>query len=82
MNKVAVYFHAPHALDYPLDEPGYFESYKNFTAYCAQRNTAFYIVRGDSYLGDMTFKSGWQFVGDQLVEAAGPIQVDLIYVKD
>lgn len=82
MTTVAVYFNNPGKLDYPFDNPSYVTGYRDFTQYCAQSGLDLVIVRGGSYLGNMSFRTGWRFVGDDLVESAQPIAVDLIYNKE
>ncbi len=83
MPTIAVFFNQPGRLDYPFDKAMYYESYRDFTRFCAERGVDLVIVRGAStYLGDMRFSHGWRFVGNELIEIPEPLTADLIYNKE
>lgn len=80
---VAVFFNHPGKLDYPFDNPMYYESYRDFTEFCHQQGINLVIVRdAASYLGNMQFSRGWRFVGTELEELPAPVTADLIYNKE
>lgn len=80
---IGVFFGDPGKLDYPFNKAMYYESYRDFTAFCAERGVDLVIVRGaTSYLGSMHFSHGWRFVGDELREITEPLTVDCIYNKE
>lgn len=79
---LVVYFDDPHEMGYPFDNINYYWAYQGFSERCAQDNIALVIVRGaDSYLGKMTFSSGWKYNDDTLIKIDQPITADIIYVK-
>lgn len=78
---IAIYFDGSSALDAPLDDPMYLQSYAAFAAYAATRGDRVVVTRGASYRGTMTFSSGWDFDGESLMPLTDPVTVDLIYMK-
>ena len=79
--NIGIYFDQPNKLDYPLNIQRYFEAYAFFTQYCLSQGVTVYIVRGDSYKGSMSFSSGWQYQGMELLDIDHEIGIDLIYIK-
>lgn len=81
MKKVAVYFSAKGAMDYPFTSEGYLRTYFKLSEKIQEKGGEFYIVRGeDTYLGNGKFSQSWQFINGELVES-GEVKVDMIYDK-
>jgi len=79
---LAIYFPYPGKMDSPFSNKGYFESYQLFSKYCARRQVYIIIIRGSSYLGNMSFSAGWYFDKKGILqEVEGPFEVDLIMNK-
>lgn len=78
---IAIYFSQPGKLDKPFNDPDYYQSYCFFSQYCANYDTDIIFTRGDSYVGNMTFREGWYFANNELKHRSGPIHVDLIFLK-
>lgn len=78
---IVIYFDIPGKMGYPFDHQSYFDSYRAFSAFCAERDTMVYYCRDKSYLGNMTFSHGWYFDGNLLVDVNEPIKADLVYLK-
>lgn len=79
--NIVVHFEESDKMGYPFNYPTYFESYAQFSVVCAENGARLIICRGNSYLGNMQFSSGWEFDGTELHEVAAPITADLIYLK-
>jgi len=79
---IAIYFDPPGRMDYPFSKQNYFESYALFSELCAEQGVKVYIVRGNTYEGNMKFSSGWQFSGKELQDVSTEIKADVIYDKD
>jgi glutathione synthase/RimK-type ligase-like ATP-grasp enzyme len=81
MKTLALYFAHPNPLDTPLDEAAYFESYYAFTKRCEEAEITLVVVRGDTYLGNHTFKNFYRFTPITLEKVDQPIKADLIFMK-
>jgi predicted ATP-grasp superfamily ATP-dependent carboligase len=82
MKVVGTYFTFPGKLDYPFNEEVYYQGYQELSERCKKHDIRLIFVRGEeSYLGDLTFSHGTEFVDGQLVDIEHPIKVDLIYNK-
>lgn len=81
MKKVAVYFSATGAMDYPFTKDYYFNNYNQLSEKIREKGGEFYVVRGeDTYLGNGKFSQSWQFQNGKLIET-GEIIIDAIYDK-
>ncbi len=81
MKKIAVYFSAKGAMDYPFTKDYYFWNYGELSKKIEELGGDFYVVRGDdTYLGDGKFSQSWKFVDGKL-EESGEVVVDAIYDK-
>jgi glutathione synthase/RimK-type ligase-like ATP-grasp enzyme len=78
---IVIYFDIPGKMGYPFDRPHYFASYRDFSAFCAARETQVYFCRDNSYLGNMQFTNGWRFEGDELIDVDTTITADVVYIK-
>lgn len=79
---VAVYFDPPGKMDYPFSKQNYYESYSLFSELCASQGVKVYIVRGNTYKGNMVFSGGWEFSGMDLLDVNREIHCDVVYDKD
>lgn len=82
MKTVVAYFHDPEPFSSPFDHKEFLWSYQALTAQCAAEGIRFCIARTqDNYLGNMKFRSGWEFKGEDMVEIPEEITADLIYMR-
>lgn len=83
--KIAVYFTEKDENGYPFNVPEYKKSYFDFFDYSINKheNLEFYIVRGNSYLGNGIFINGQKYNPEsrKLIKINGKIQTDIIYNK-
>lgn len=86
MPKLAIYFSEPGVNDYPFNDPylgrHFFEAYCWLSDRLKERGIETYVVRGDCYLGEGRFKSGWKLVDLESVEVNEEFAVDLIFNRD
>lgn len=79
--KIAVFFKAPNAKDYPLNKEEYWVAYQELDKEIRALGAEFFIVRDNkTYLGNGKFSKSWQFKNGDLIET-GKIKVDKIYDK-
>jgi len=79
---VAIYFNEPEKYDSTFGKKIYYESYCDFTALCKEHGITVYIVRGNTYLGNMQFKEGYQFVGTEFLDVNQVITADVILMRE
>ena len=81
MRKVAVFFEAPGAKDYPLNKEEYWIAYQELAEEVRALGGKFFMVRSNhTYGGKGHFSASWQFENGELVER-GPVTLDVVYDK-
>lgn len=79
MQTFLIYFCKPGKFDDPFHDPMYYQSYRAFAQYCLQRDTKLLFARGNSYLGNMKFANGWEFIGQNIESVTETITADCVY---
>jgi hypothetical protein len=79
---VTIYFDQQGAMDYPFDNPLYFESYKAFAKLAKEQEVDVYFSRGaTTYHGNMSFASRYEFRNSEPVFINEPYRCDMIFLK-
>lgn len=79
---IAIYFSDAQPLGYPFHKHQYFDMYREIIAAIERRGIQVFIVRGNSYLQDGRFRTGWRFVDGSLQETKQEVRADLIFNRD
>lgn len=81
---LVIYFSPPGVLDYPLNNPIFFEAYTELIEYWHKYGVHAVIARADSYLKDGFFSSyfEWDARSRSFIKIESPIQADLIWNRD